>query len=101
MPAYVIVDIEVHDAVAYEEYKPLAHAAIVQYGGRYLARGGATEQLEGTRTPHRVVILEFASAEQARAWWNAPEYAEAKALRHRIATTEMLLVEGLEAPAPR
>jgi uncharacterized protein (DUF1330 family) len=101
MPAYVIVDIHVHDPAAYEEYKPLAHAAIVQYGGRYLARGGAAEQLEGTRTPHRVVILEFDSAEQARAWWNAPEYAEAKAIRLRVATTEMLLVDGLEAPLAR
>jgi len=98
MPAYVIVDIQIHDPAAYEEYKPLAHAAILQYGGRYLARGGAAEQLEGTRVPHRVVILEFASAEQAKAWWSAPEYAEAKALRQRVATTEMLLVEGLETP---
>ncbi|HWS71765.1 MAG TPA: DUF1330 domain-containing protein [Thermoanaerobaculia bacterium] len=101
MPAYVIVDIHIHDLAAYEEYKPTAHETIMQYGGRYLARGGAAEQLEGTRQPSRIVILGFPSAEQARAWWNAPEYAEAKALRHRIATTEMLLVEGLEAPAPR
>lgn len=101
MPAYVIVDIEVHDPVAYEEYKPMAQAAIAQYGGRYLARGGAAEQLEGKGTPHRVVILEFDSAERARAWWNAPEYAEAKALRQRVATTEMLLVDGLPAPLAR
>ena len=101
MPAYVIVDIEVHDPLAYEEYKPLAYATVVQYGGRYVARGGAAEQLEGRRVPHRVVILEFPNAEQARAWWNAPEYAEAKALRQRIATTEMLLVDGLAVPLAR
>lgn len=33
--------------------------------------------------------------ERARAWWGSPEYAEAKALRHVTASSEMLLVEGV------
>ncbi len=32
---------------AYETYKALAQAAIAEYGGRYLVRGGAAEILEG------------------------------------------------------
>jgi uncharacterized protein (DUF1330 family) len=97
MPAYVVVQVAVHDAQTYERYKQLAPPAIAHYGGRYLARGGATQALEGTWAPQRFVLLEFPSMEQARAWWASPEYAAAKALRHVSAHSMMLLVEGLPA----
>ena len=48
----------------------------------------------------RFVILEFPTMELARAWWASPEYAEAKALRQSIATTRMVLTEGLPAGVP-
>lgn len=95
MPAYVIVDIEVTDPVRYEEYKRMAHATVTAHGGRYIVRGGAAERLEGTRSPRRVVVLEFPSAEAAKAWWGSPDYAPAKALRQETASTEMILVEGI------
>jgi uncharacterized protein (DUF1330 family) len=95
MPAYVIVQISVHDAQTYERYKQLGPPSIAKYGGRYLVRGGATQILEGTWQPPRLVLLEFPTVEQAQAWWNSPEYAPAKALRHASAHTMMLLVEGL------
>jgi uncharacterized protein (DUF1330 family) len=38
MSAYVIVDIDVHDPVGYDEYKKLAPASIALYGGKYVAR---------------------------------------------------------------
>lgn len=100
MPAYLVVEIAVQDQRTYERYKQLAPASIATYGGRYLARGGRTETLEGTWTPPRLVILEFPTLEQARAWWASPEYAPAKALRQASATTKMLLIEGLANPSP-
>jgi uncharacterized protein (DUF1330 family) len=99
MSAYLVVDIEVHDAVRYETYKRMAPPSIAQYGGRYLTRGGETAVLEGNWTPKRFVILEFPTMAQARAWWSSPEYAEAKALRQTIATTRMVLTESLPASA--
>jgi len=95
MPAYVVVQVDVKDPTRYERYKGMAPASIAQYGGRYLVRGGKTETLEGSWSPTRFVILEFPTMARAREWWNCPEYAEAKALRHATASTEMLLVEGL------
>jgi uncharacterized protein (DUF1330 family) len=76
-------------------------SSIALYGGRYLTRGGETNVLEGDWTPERFVILEFPTMEQARAWWSSPEYAEAKALRQAIATTRMVLTEGLPVSAPQ
>jgi uncharacterized protein (DUF1330 family) len=95
MAAYVLVDIEIQDPALYEKYKLLAPPAIAAHGGRYLARGGRMEVLEGTWSPKRAVILEFPSLDQAKAWWASAEYAEGKALRQSIATTNMIVVEGV------
>lgn len=95
MAAYVAVEITVKDAETYERYKQLAPPSIAAYGGRYLVRGGKTKTLEGSWLPSRFVILEFPNAQQARAWWESPEYAPAKALRQANASTEMILVEGV------
>jgi len=94
MSAYVVVQIAIEDPLAYEQYKVLAPPSIAAYGGRYVVRGGRSEVLEGGWQPPRLVILEFPTPAQARAWWNSPEYAPAKALRQRCAQTEMLLIEG-------
>ncbi len=94
MPAYVIVDVQIHDPQVYAEYRKLTPAAIAAYGGRFVVRGGAAETLEGDWVPGRVVVLEFESVERARQWWASAEYAPAKALRQKSATTRMILVEG-------
>lgn len=95
MPAYVIVDITVTDLLGYEEYKRLAPAAVALYGGKYLARGGHCETLEGDWHPQRLVILEFENVEKAKAWLNSAEYHPARALRHRYARSNMVVVEGI------
>jgi uncharacterized protein (DUF1330 family) len=59
MPAYVVVEIDIHDTTLYEQYKKAAPSSIADYGGKYLARGGACEILEGDWLPKRLVILEF------------------------------------------
>ncbi len=95
MAAYVIVDIEVTEPVEYEEYKKKAAPTVTAYGGRYVARGGKAEILEGGWVPRRLVVLEFPTVEQAKAWWSSPEYAEARAIRWRTARTSMVVVEGM------
>ena len=95
MSAYVIVDITVTDPQGYEEYKRLAPAAVALYGGKYLARGGNCETLEGDWQPQRLVILEFENMEKAKAWLNSAEYQPACALRHRYARSKMVVVEGV------
>jgi uncharacterized protein (DUF1330 family) len=96
MPAYVVVEIEVTDPSKYEAYKQLAPPSIRKYGGRYLVRGGTVETLEGKWSPKRFVILRFDSMEQAKAWWQSPEYRDAKQLRQASARTEMICAQGLD-----
>lgn len=95
MSAYVIVDVEVRDPNGYEDYKRLAPPSIELYGGKYLARGGQTETLEGIWKPNRLVILEFENQAAAKTWLDSPEYGPARQLRHKYAQTNMILVEGL------
>jgi len=95
MPAYVILDITVTDPELFEEYKKLAPATIKAYGGRYIARGGEAEALEGDWTPNRVVILGFDNADTAKAWLDSPEYREARAMRLQAATSHTIVVEGV------
>ena len=60
MTAYVIADVTVTNPEAYAAYRPLAAASIAQYGGKFIARGGAVEPLEGGWSPgrgdHRVPV---------------------------------------------
>ena len=94
MAAYVIVEVTIHDTVAYEEYKKLTPASIAAYDGKFIVRGGKTESLEGDWNPERIVVLEFPSVERAKEWWSSEMYAPAKAIRQRTAATKMLVVEG-------
>jgi uncharacterized protein (DUF1330 family) len=95
MPAYVIVETDIHDPAGYEEYKRLAAPTVALYGGKYLARGGKHEVFEGEWKPTRLVILEFPSIARAKEWLHCPEYAPIKEIRHRTAKTKMVVVEGL------
>ncbi len=94
MSAYVIVDIDVNDPEGYKQYVQVAPETVKMFGGRYLARGGRNETLEGDWHAKRLVILEFESLEQAKSWLNSSEYAPARALRHKYARTNMVIVEG-------
>lgn len=95
MPAYVIAHIDVKDPVRYEDYKKMSPISIGKFGGRFIARGGKVESLEGTWQPKRLVIVEFPSVEVARQWWASDDYADAKALRQATSTGDMIIVEGL------
>jgi uncharacterized protein (DUF1330 family) len=95
MAAYIVAHIEVTDPALYEEYRRQVAATITQYGGRFIVRGGATEVLEGAFRPGRVVILEFASVEQAKAWWDSPEYRPLRELRQRASTGDLFVVAGI------
>jgi uncharacterized protein (DUF1330 family) len=95
MAAYLIAEVEVVDSVGYDEYRKGVPATIAAYGGRYLARSGATETLEGKWAPKRVVILEFPTVAQLKAWYDSPEYRPLRAIRERTATSNLIVTEGL------
>lgn len=95
MAAYVVVQVDVKDPDRYENYRRMVPASLEKYGGRFLVRGGKTHTMEGDWAPKRFVVVEFASAEQAKLWWASPEYAEAKALRQATSDSQLIIAEGV------
>ncbi|MHC4439501.1 MAG: DUF1330 domain-containing protein [Planctomycetota bacterium] len=94
MPAYVIARVEVTDWVKYEEYLKVGPGTIAQYGGRFIARAGEVATLEGPEETRRMVILEFSSLAEAKAWYNSKEYQDAKKLRAGASIGSLVAVEG-------
>jgi uncharacterized protein (DUF1330 family) len=95
MPAYLISQIEVHDPKGYEEYRKLVGASLAKYGGKFIARGGKIDVLEGNWSPRRVVICEFESLERAREWYGSPEYKPAMDIRQTTSDAKIIVVDGL------
>ncbi|MHB8629734.1 MAG: DUF1330 domain-containing protein [Aggregatilineales bacterium] len=95
MAAYVIVDVTIIDPTAYTEYTKLVPATLAIYGGEFIVRGGKTETVEGDWSPKRVVVLKFESVARAKQWLESEEYGPVKAIRHRSAMTNMIIVEGV------
>jgi uncharacterized protein (DUF1330 family) len=95
MSVYVVINIDVRDSTAYEEYKTKVSALILKHGGEYVVRGGKVTVLEGDWRPDRLVMLRFPDLGSVQALIDDPEYQPLKALRHRVCKTEMIVVEGL------
>ena len=94
MAGYVIINVEVTDESAYESLRKRVPAAVKAHGGRYLVRGGAAEVVRGDWTPHRLLVLEFDSVEQAREWQNAPDYADLRERLNQVCKTDIVIVAG-------
>jgi len=93
MAAYVIGEIDVRDPATYDQYRKQVLATVQKHGGRFLARGGKGEALEGA-APKRVVMLEFPSYQRALEWYRSAEYAPLIKLRQQASEGRLLLVEG-------
>ena len=96
MPAYVIVETDIHDPEQYEQYKAASPAAVAGGGGRFVVRGGELAVLEGDWSPSRLVILEFPDLETAKAWYVSENYQDAKKLREGAARLNMVAVQGVD-----
>lgn len=99
MATYLISDITVRDRTAFEVYRTRAADAIHTYGGRYLARLGEVQVLEGSWKPNMIVIVEFPNLERARVWHHSPEYALALEMHDKAFRRNLILVDGVKQPA--
>jgi uncharacterized protein (DUF1330 family) len=96
MPAYLIVETDIHDPERYARYQQASPGAVAAGGGRFIVRGGELAVLEGDWQPKRLVLLEFENLEAAKRFYDSPEYREARALREGAAHLNMVAVQGLE-----
>jgi len=97
MSAYLIANVDVHDAAAYEAYRSRTGAIVARHGGRFIVRGGTVHVLEGEPDVDRLVIIEFPNVAAAKGFYDSPEYQEVIPLRTIASEGELLIVEGANA----
>jgi uncharacterized protein (DUF1330 family) len=94
-PAYILVDVDIHNAEIYESYKQQVVPIVTAFGGEYIARGGALDVIQDELwSPTRIVLLKFPSMVQAKAFVNSPEYAPLKQMRMDNSAGTLVIVEG-------
>lgn len=99
MAVYLVGQLRVKHWDWYAEYKKVTETLVEKYSGKYLVKGGKTEQLEGNESlPSALVVIEFPTTEHARQWYRDPEYKPMIELRNASEVeTTLLLVEGVSA----
>ena len=80
-----------HEMATYSKEVP---ATLAGHEVKILALYGGHEDLEGAST-EGTVILEFPSAEAAKAWYNGASYREVREHRFKGAKYRVTLVEGV------
>ena len=95
MSAYFVIELDITNLAAMGPYRAAVGATIEQYGGRFLARGGATELIEGGPEPKRIVIIKFPETAAFKRWYNSPEYKKILPGRLDNSTARGFIVEGV------
>ncbi len=95
MSAYFVIELDITNLAAMGPYRAAVGATIEQYGGRFLARGGATELIEGEPEPKRIVIIEFADTAAFKRRYNSPEYQRILPGRLDNSTARGFIVAGV------
>jgi uncharacterized protein (DUF1330 family) len=96
MKAYVVGLLEMNNWNWYDEYYQNTAKLIEKYGGKYIASGIKPDVLEGKSTPNAHVILEFPSIEDARSWYQDPEYKKMIKLRQSGGSSDIFIFpEGI------
>jgi uncharacterized protein (DUF1330 family) len=95
---YIVADVEITDPEEFDTYRQRVRATMEQYGGKFLTSGVSShpETLEGNWKTKILTIIVFPSVEQAKLWYNSPEYAAIKSIRQRASISSLLLVHGVE-----
>ena len=95
MSAYFVVELEITNPAGMEPYRAAVGATIEQYSGRFLARAGATELIEGGPEPKRIIILKFANKVAFKRWYDSPEYQKILPGRLDNSTARAFVVDGV------
>ena len=96
MAAYAVAELTIIDEDKLTDYIEKVPATVADHNGRYLARGGKIEVLDGSLGEHPVkVILEFPSMDAARTWYNSAAYQALLPNRLDATKTNFYLVDGV------
>ena len=84
----------------FRAYAVAAAALVARLGGHYRVVSGATSVLEGSWPEVKTVISEWPDRASALAFWQCDEYAQVKTLREGTGEFNVVLIDGIDEPAP-
>ena len=96
-PAYYVGNVqEVKDPEAYKAYAGRVPDTLTPFGGKFIVRGAEPVILDASRKPPGyIVVIQFPSMKDLRAWWNSPGYSSIRPIRERLTTGQNYAVEGV------
>lgn len=98
MKYYAVAELNVTERGWAKDYVAQVTPMVEKYGGRYLARTGNLERLEGERQkPQVFLIIEWPSKEAAMAFYRSGEYQPFRKRRLAGSKGEFVLVAGEDA----
>lgn len=97
--AYWIARVDVSDDARYRDYVAANAAPLAKYGARFIVRGGAFDNPEGTARA-RNVLIEFPNLQAARDCYHSADYQAAMAIRKDVSVGDVVIIEGYEGTQP-
>lgn len=96
MPAYMLAICDITNMNEnMKEYAKLSAKLIADNNGKYLIRGKAAEDVQGDKLDGSIVILtEFPTMENLKAFWEGDEYNNIKHLRDGTGTYHISIFES-------
>lgn len=99
MSCYFVAQITIRDRDEYQKYLDGHEEIFARYEGTVLAVDETPEVVEGKWPYSRTVLISFPSEDEAKRWYNSPEYRELVKHRHRASEANIVLVEGRKKKA--
>ena len=94
-PGYVVAEVEVNDAAAFQKYAAAVPGTLAPFNARYVIRAGKITPVEGDAPKQRFIVIAFDSVEKALAWEDSPAYEAIKPIRHASAKSRVFIAEGV------
>lgn len=97
MPVYILASIAVSDWAEYEQYQAGFMDVFARYEGEVLAVSDAPVVVEGEWPYTRAVVLRFPDADEARRWYESPEYVAIAKHRHAgSSASSIIILDGFQ-----
>ena len=95
MSAYFIIQINITNPENYKDYIVQVTPIVKKFGGKYIIRGGKSENVEGSWPFERTVVLKFPSYNMVKKWHNSEEYRPIKKIREDNSEGNAIIIDGV------
>jgi len=92
--AYLLAQVEINDRDGFGDYTSVFAPTLEPFGGKVLAADDDATPVEGVWPTGRVVIIEFDTADTAKAWYESDAYQDISSIRRAHSDAAMVIVSG-------